>query len=89
MPNPTRYEITATTATPDATCYHVGFSRQVTRRGLLTAVQAVGPELIEALSIGDDEEFTFSFTGLTMATVLASDPEYRAAPLPTLTRDEG
>jgi hypothetical protein len=59
MSYPTRYEIVAVGGQPNAPRYHVGFAVQTTRRGLLAAMQAVGPALIEVLAIGDDDELTF------------------------------
>lgn len=57
MTRPTRYEIAATAA--DGRRFLVGYTPRKSRQGLLIAMQNVGPELVAALGIGEDDEMRF------------------------------
>lgn len=53
----TAYEILATR---NEQVFLVGYARQVSRAGLLKAMQRRGPELLATLAIGKDDKITFS-----------------------------
>ncbi len=54
----TNYEITA--RHPDGRVYLVGYTPRHSRAGLLSAILSVGPEIVEAINMGEDDELTFT-----------------------------